>query len=375
MQAGELFAAGYSQAQVAHQLGVARQNVSRWHARWRQGGLEALRSAGPTGNAPRLFKAQLDAVDQVLRQGARAHGFDTDHWTLARITTVIQRLTGVAYHPGHVWRLLRHRLHYRLQRPARRAVERDEWAIARWVGRGLALESGRPPAGAGRHCVLGRVGRLAIAGDAPDWAPRGRTPVICHRFKWKRVSMAAGLCYGSRGGGAQLAFHHQLGAYDTDTLIGALGELRQFLGGQKATLLWDGLGWAARPPQQDDARLAGSAAVLAGRGTTARLRPRPQPGRAAVVQPQRPSRAWSWPTWPATPSTTWSPRPSVASTASATPSIRPSRSCGTAVCRCGEPVARREPLGRPQQARAAAPQRRRWLPPGPPRRRVPPPRD
>jgi hypothetical protein len=29
--------------------------------------------------------------------------------------------------------------------------------------------------------------------------------------------MAAGLCYGSRGGGAQLAFHHQQGAYDTDT--------------------------------------------------------------------------------------------------------------------------------------------------------------
>jgi transposase len=61
------------------------------------------------------------------------HGFDTDHWTLARITTLIERLTGVRYHPGHVWKLLRQRLHYRLQRPARRAVERDEQAIARWV--------------------------------------------------------------------------------------------------------------------------------------------------------------------------------------------------------------------------------------------------
>jgi DDE superfamily endonuclease len=73
------------------------------------------------------------------------------------------------------------------------------------------------------------------------WAPRGVTPVIRHRFKWKRVSMSAALCYGSRGGGAVLAFHHQVDAYDTDSLIGALGELRGFLGGQKATLLWDGL--------------------------------------------------------------------------------------------------------------------------------------
>lgn len=73
------------------------------------------------------------------------------------------------------------------------------------------------------------------------WAPRGITPVICHRFKWKRVSMAAALCYGSRGGGAAVAFHRHPNAYDTDSLIQALGELRGFLGGQKATLLWDGL--------------------------------------------------------------------------------------------------------------------------------------
>jgi hypothetical protein len=53
--------------------------------------------------------------------------------------------------------------------------------------------------------------------------------------------MAAALCYGSHGGGAALAFHHQVDAYDTETLIGALGQLRRFLGGQKATLLWDGL--------------------------------------------------------------------------------------------------------------------------------------
>ena len=73
------------------------------------------------------------------------------------------------------------------------------------------------------------------------WAPRGHTPVIRHRYKWKRASMAAALCYGSRGGGAALAFHHQLDAYNTDTLNQALGELRRFLGGQKATLVWDGL--------------------------------------------------------------------------------------------------------------------------------------
>ena len=53
--------------------------------------------------------------------------------------------------------------------------------------------------------------------------------------------MAAELCYGLRGGGAQLCFHVQPGNYDTDAPIGVLQDLRRFLGGQKATLLWDGL--------------------------------------------------------------------------------------------------------------------------------------
>src|SRR5215217_7255019 len=68
----------------------------RRHARWQAGGLQALASRGPTGPAPRLSDQQRHDLDKALRQGARAHGFDTDHWTLERITTVIQRLTGVA---------------------------------------------------------------------------------------------------------------------------------------------------------------------------------------------------------------------------------------------------------------------------------------
>jgi transposase len=133
LQAGALFDAGRSQAEVARELGVAKQVVSRWHARWRAGGLDALRSAGPTGPDPRLSDAQLQAVRQALDQGAMAHGFATPVWTLARVAQVIEQVTGVTYHPGHVWKILRRRLGWRLQRPARRAVERDEQAIAGWV--------------------------------------------------------------------------------------------------------------------------------------------------------------------------------------------------------------------------------------------------
>jgi len=53
--------------------------------------------------------------------------------------------------------------------------------------------------------------------------------------------MAAAICYGVRGGGASLCFHVTAGSYDTDRLIEVLEGLRRFLGGEKATLLWDGL--------------------------------------------------------------------------------------------------------------------------------------
>jgi hypothetical protein len=73
------------------------------------------------------------------------------------------------------------------------------------------------------------------------WAPVGQPAVLEHRFNWQKASMAAALCSGVQGGGAQLAFHLQPGNYNTDSLIQVLAELRRFLGGEKATLLWDEL--------------------------------------------------------------------------------------------------------------------------------------
>ena len=128
LRAAELFDQGATQATVARILQVSRQSASVWHARWRAGGAAALASAGREGRRPQLSAEQRATIDQALRQGARAHGFASDWWTLARVAQV----TGVRHHPGHVWRVLR-QMRWSLQRPARRALERDEAAIRRWV--------------------------------------------------------------------------------------------------------------------------------------------------------------------------------------------------------------------------------------------------
>src|SRR5258708_2861276 len=99
---------------------------------WAAGGLDGLRSRGPTGPKPRISDGQWAGVEARLLAGSVAYGFDSGVWTLPRIARVIEDLTGVRYEQSGVWRLL-HRLGWTLQRPARQAAERDEAGIARWV--------------------------------------------------------------------------------------------------------------------------------------------------------------------------------------------------------------------------------------------------
>jgi transposase len=133
MRAADLLERGVIPAEIARQVGVAHQVVSEWRKAWRQGGRAALRSAGPAGRKPKLSDGQFTDVANALVKGAAANGYLTDVWTLPRVAEVIVQLTGVSYHPGHVWYLLRDQLDWTWQRPARRALERDDAAIEHWV--------------------------------------------------------------------------------------------------------------------------------------------------------------------------------------------------------------------------------------------------
>jgi transposase len=132
VEAARRFARGESQAAVARALGVTAVAAHRWFQTWQAEGKAGLKAAGRLGRTPTLDAAQLAQLDATLRPGPLAHGFATDLWTLPRIATVLERLTGVRHHPAHVWRLLQ-KLNWSLQRPARQAPEQDERAIRRWV--------------------------------------------------------------------------------------------------------------------------------------------------------------------------------------------------------------------------------------------------
>jgi transposase len=133
MQAADMFARGRRQVDVVSELGVSAQTASRWYRGWVEGGRDALAGAGRAGRSRRLSDEQLARVQAALVEGPRANGFPTEMWTLARVAEVIERLTGVRYSQTQTWTVLRERLGWSRQRPARRAVERDDEAIATWV--------------------------------------------------------------------------------------------------------------------------------------------------------------------------------------------------------------------------------------------------
>src|SRR3954470_17336401 len=122
---------GWYQRDIAEALDVSEEAVSRWLARARDGGPEALRARSAPGQRPRLSAEQVRSIPELLWHGPEAYGFRGQVWTCARVAKVIELEFGVASHKGHVSRLLKE-LHWTPQTPMRRAIQRDEAAIEHW---------------------------------------------------------------------------------------------------------------------------------------------------------------------------------------------------------------------------------------------------
>ena len=131
LQAWHLKQQGWSQRQIAEALGVSEGAVSQWMTRARDGGADALRHRPPPGAPSRLTDEQRAHLPTLLQQGPEAYGFRGELWTRGRIAAVIRLTFGISYHLTHIGRLCK-ALRWTLQKPARRARQRDEAAITRW---------------------------------------------------------------------------------------------------------------------------------------------------------------------------------------------------------------------------------------------------
>lgn len=187
-----LKANGWYQRDIAGALGVSEVTVSRWLARARAGGPDALRAHPAPGPAPALSPAELGRVPEFLWHGPEAYGFRGQVWTCARIARVIAEELGVAYHKGHVARLLRD-LGWTPQMPIRRAAQRDEAAITRWRAevwpalRRQARRERRVPV------LVDEAGFYLLPGVVKTYAPAGQTPVLRGKLTRDHLSVMGGM--------------------------------------------------------------------------------------------------------------------------------------------------------------------------------------
>jgi transposase len=123
---------GLRATDVARRIGCSYSSVWRWRDAVRRRGLVGLAAKPVPGCPPKLTARQKHRIPKLLLRGALAWGFSTDLWTTARIADVIHREFRVRYHPTHVGRLLL-AWDWSCQKPERRALERNERAIARWL--------------------------------------------------------------------------------------------------------------------------------------------------------------------------------------------------------------------------------------------------
>lgn len=131
-RAVELMQQGHDDVTIAQRLNTTRQSVWRWRKAYKRRGEKALAHKPVPGRPARLSHQQKRGLVARLVKGALVHGFATDLWTCPRIAQVIEERYGVRYHVDHIPRLLAS-LGLSCQKPERRAIERNEEVIRRWM--------------------------------------------------------------------------------------------------------------------------------------------------------------------------------------------------------------------------------------------------
>lgn len=229
----QLKQAGWRQRDIAGALGVSEVTVSRWLARAREGGIEALLDHPSPGRPPGLSAAQRAQIPELLWHGPEAYGFRGRVWTCARVAKVIEEEFGVAYHKGHVARLLEE-LHWTPQTPIRRAIQRDEAAIERWRSEVWP----EPMAQAGRErrvlVFVDESGFYLLPGVVKTYAPEGRTPVLREKLTRDHLSVMGGMT--PEGKLYTLARQESLSGWHSIEFLAHLGRVA----GRRLLVIWDG---------------------------------------------------------------------------------------------------------------------------------------
>jgi transposase len=237
-RAVELVDQGESPAVVARILGVHPTSIHRWRRMARKPhGLDPKPSPG---RPRRLSAYHLRKLERLLLQGAKKHGWPNQLWTADRVARLIRERFGISFHPEHVRKILKERLNWTSQKPQRKARERDDKEVERWLGDDLPRIL-RAAFRRKAHVVfLDESGFQLTPSVRRTLAPRGKTPVLDCWDRRDRISAISCITLSPLSGRPGLYFE-LLPVNQTvhgEEVVAFLGELRRQLRGP-FTVVWD----------------------------------------------------------------------------------------------------------------------------------------
>lgn len=230
--------AGNSQVAIASALGVHKNTVCRWLAKWRIAGASALkaRKRGRRYETRRLLDPRQAAEIQALITG---HGPDElglpfALWSREAVRELVRTRMGVTLAIRTVGDYLR-RWSFTPQRPIRRARERQDAAVQAWLVEHYPKIAVRAKA-AGAQIHWGDetgISNQAVYGRS--FSPKGQTPVIRRTARRHTTSMISSVT--NRG---VLRFMIYQGALNTTLFLAFLQRLVRSVAG-KVFLIVDNL--------------------------------------------------------------------------------------------------------------------------------------
>jgi transposase len=178
IQAVQRVEAGESPEDVIRVLGFARPVIYEWLAKYREGGLDALRAKAIPGRPPRLDGKQLRWVYKTITtKSPLQYRFEFALWTRGMVRDLIRERFGVRLSDVSVGRLLK-KLGLTPQKPLRRAYEQNPERVQRWRAedfpkiQALAKKA---------HATLYFCDEAGVRSDfhsGTTWAPKGQTPIV-----------------------------------------------------------------------------------------------------------------------------------------------------------------------------------------------------
>lgn len=183
--------AGESPEVVIQVLGFTRARIYEWLAKYREGGIDALKRRKAPGRVPKLADKDLSKIYRlVVGKDPRQLKFEFALWTRSMIRDLIRREFNVRLSEVYVGRLLK-KNGLSPQRPVRIAYQQDQALVIDWMAKDFPAIKKMAE---GENAEIYFGDESSVRSDYHSgctWAPKGQTPVVTttgSRFKINLIS-------------------------------------------------------------------------------------------------------------------------------------------------------------------------------------------